>query len=80
MQTLTKVTNIESCINADEDSVFQDHTRRLNKSMQLEDIKFRNMCGSNPLQFHLSQSSDPRFYYTFKIFPYTAIFANSEYE
>ncbi len=23
--------------------------------MQLEYIKFRNMCGSNPLQIHLSQ-------------------------
>jgi hypothetical protein len=27
--------------------------------MQLKYIKIRNMCGSNPPHFHLSQSSDP---------------------
>jgi hypothetical protein len=29
------------------------------------------MCGSNPLQFHLSQSSDLRYNTLSKLFPYT---------
>jgi hypothetical protein len=29
--------------------------------MQFKYINIRNMCGSNPTQFHLSQSSDPRY-------------------
>jgi hypothetical protein len=55
IQTLTKVMPLQLRTGTTELSVFQTHTRILNMPVQLKDFNFRNMCGSNPLQFHFSQ-------------------------